>query len=261
MGIAVIATLGYAAATGLLVRVVIRDEDASWWWLWPTIAALLAHSGYHLTAWRTTGGPDMHFFAALSLVGLGMALLTTLFAASGRMRALGVVVFPLAALMLIGYASHGHQAPGPSDWRLQLHAWCALLAYSTLAIAALLAIMLWFQERSLRLREFHGWLRALPPLADLEALLLRTIVMGFILLSATLLTGALFVQDLFDQHLAHKSVLSVLSWLTFGMLLLGRARYGWRGGTLVRWTLVAMLLLILAFFGSQFVLELVLRRG
>ena len=56
----------------------------------------------------------------------------------------------------------------PLDWRLQLHAWLALLAYATLAIAALLAVMLWAQERALRRREFHGWLRALPPLTELE---------------------------------------------------------------------------------------------
>jgi ABC-type uncharacterized transport system permease subunit len=68
----------------------------------------------------------------------------------------------------------------------------------------------------------------------------------------------LFVENLLAQHLIHKTVLSVLSWLAFGGLLLGRWQYGWRGATAVRWTLVAMTLLILAFFGSKFVLELVL---
>ena len=80
------------------------------------------------------------------------------------------------------------------------------------------------------------------------------------LLTATLLTGVLFVENLLAQHLVHKTVLSVLSWLAFGALLLGRWRYGWRGATAVRWTLAAMALLVLAFFGSKFVLELVLRR-
>jgi ABC-type uncharacterized transport system permease subunit len=76
-----------------------------------------------------------------------------------------------------------------------------------------------------------------------------------------LLTGILFVQDFFAQHLLHKTVLSVLSWLAFGALLLGRWRQGWRGATAVRWTLAAMALLVLAFFGSKFVLELVLLRA
>jgi len=123
-----------------------------------------------------------------------------------------------------------------------------------------LAILLWVQERALRQRVFHGWMRALPPLTELESLLFRTIAVGFALLTATLLTGVLFVENLFAQHLVHKTVLSVLSWLAFGALLLGRWRRGWRGATAVRWTLVAMALLMLAFFGSQFVLELVLKR-
>jgi ABC-type uncharacterized transport system permease subunit len=203
----------------------------------------------------------MHFFAALSLVGLGMAALTTLVGALGRMAALGVVVFPLAALTLLGYHAYGHGPAQPLDWRLQLHAWFALLAYATLAVAALLAIMLWLQERALRRREFHNWLRALPPLVELETLLFRTITVGFVLLTATLLTGLLFVENLLAQHLVHKTALSVLSWLAFGGLLLGRWRYGWRGATAVRWTLAAMALLVMAFFGSKFVLELVLQRA
>ena len=84
---------------------------------------------------------------------------------------------------------------------------------------------------------------------------------GFVLLGATLLTGLLFVQDLLAQHLMHKTVLSLLSWLVFGVLLLGRWRQGWRGRTAVHWTLAAMALLVLAFFGSKFVLELVLQRA
>ena len=187
--------------------------------------------------------------------------MTTAFGASGRTAALGVVVFPMAAASLLGYTGYGHVRAEGLDWRLQLHAWCALLAYATLAIAALLALMLWAQERALRRREFHDWMRALPPLTELEALLFRTIAVGFILLTATLLTGVLFVENLLEQHLVQKTVLSVLSWLLFGGLLLGRWRYGWRGTTAVRWTLAAMALLVLAFFGSKFVLELVLHRS
>ncbi len=262
MTIVLIAGLAYLFATALLVREAARESlDTARGWLWPAAGAVFLHGGYHLlVALRTAGGPDMHFFAALSLVALGMAALTTLFGARGRMSALGVFAFPLAAVLLLVYHLYGH-APAPVlGWRLQLHAWLALLAYATLAIAALLALMLWAQERALRRREFHAWLRALPPLTELETLLFRTIAVGFVLLGATLLTGVLFVENLLAQHLVHKTVLSVLSWLAFGVLLLGRWRYGWRGVTAVRWTLVAMALLVLAFFGSKFVLELVLHR-
>jgi ABC-type uncharacterized transport system permease subunit len=262
MTIVLIAAGAYLLATALLVRGLASDAGHSGTpppWLWLAFAGVLVHGLHHLLAWRGAGAADMHFFSALSLVGLGMALLTTLFGAAGRMRALGVIVFPIAAVTLVGYAAHGVRAE-PLDWRLQLHAWSALLAYATLAVAALLAILLMLQERALRRREFRGWLRALPPLTELESLLFRTIAVGFALLTATLLTGVLFVSDLLAQDLMHKTVLSVLSWLAFGALLVGRWRHGWRGPTAVRWTLGAMALLVLAFFGSKFVLELVLRR-
>ncbi|QWF18853.1 cytochrome C assembly family protein [Lysobacter capsici] len=262
MTIVLIAVVLYLTATGLLIAAVRRERGReARLWLLPANLAVLLHGAAHFIAWRIAGGADLHFFAALSLVGLGMAVLTAIFGAAGRMAALGVVVFPLAALMLVSYQLYGHvQHPEPLDWRLQLHAWFALLAYATLAVAALFALMLWLQERALRRREFHGWLRALPPLVELESLLFRTIAVGFILLTATLLTGVLFVENLLAQHLMHKTVLSVLSWLAFGGLLLGRWRYGWRGVVAVRWTLAAMALLILAFFGSKFVLEVILRR-
>jgi ABC-type uncharacterized transport system permease subunit len=250
----------YLVSASLLVLGIRRGKNTRAW-LPAAIGAMLMHALDPVMAWRDLGGADMHFFAALSLVTLGMAALTSIVGARGRMASLGVVVFPLAAVFLLGSWLHGHRTPEPLDWRLQLHAWLALLAYATLAVAALLAVMLWLQERTLSRREIHGWLRALPPLVELETLLFRTIATGFALLTATLLTGILFVEDLFAQHLVHKTVLSVLSWLVFGVLLLGRWQRGWRGRAAVHWTLAAMVLLVLAFFGSKFVLELVLQRA
>ena len=262
MPIVLIAAVFYLLGAWLVARRLRIDRAAgAGFWLLAAVSAVALHGLVHFLAWRAESGLDLHFFSALSLVGLGMAALTTLYAAAGRMGALGVVVFPVAALSLLGYALSAGTVARDLDWRLELHAWLALLAYAALAIAALLAIMLWAQERALRRREFHAWLRVLPPLTELETLLFRTIWTGFVLLTATLLTGVLFVQDFFAQHLIHKSVLSILSWLVFGALLVGRWRRGWRGARAVRLTLVAMGLLVLAFFGSKFVLELVLQRA
>jgi ABC-type uncharacterized transport system permease subunit len=228
-------------------------------WALPTIAIAM-HGAAHLRAWHVAGGANLHIVSALSLVGIGMALLTCLVGIRGRMAALGVIVFPVAACTALLYGLLGRNEPSALDWRLQLHAWCALLAYSTLAVAALLAVLLWVQERALRQHQFGGWMRALPPLIELETLLFRTIGVGTALLTAALLSGVLFVDDLLAQHLAHKTVFSLLSWLAFGALLLGRRLRGWRGTTAVRWTLLAMALLVLAYFGSNAVLELVLGR-
>lgn len=261
MAIVLVASALYLLSTVLLARRLAQSGPGAPLGLWvsPAIAALL-HGAAHALTWHEAGGANLHFFSALSLVGLGMAVLTLLMGTRGRMAALGVIVFPIAAVTLMLYGWVGRQDPQSLDWRLQMHAWCALLAYATLAIAAVLAMLLWLQERALRRRRLHGWLRALPPLVELETLLFRTITVGFILLTATLLTGVLFVEDLMAQHLAHKTVFSVLSWLGFGALLIGRRRYGWRGATAASWTLIAMALLVLAFFGSNLVLELLLQR-
>ena len=58
----------------------------------------------------------------------------------------------------------------------------------------------------------------------------------------------------------HKTVFGVLSWIIFAALLGGRHVYGWRGRIAVRWTLTGFLMLVLAYFGSRFVLEVVLQR-
>ncbi|MGY4515973.1 cytochrome c biogenesis protein CcsA [Lysobacter sp. HA18] len=252
----------YLVATGMLAAALRADPAAPGdGWRTPSAIALALHAATHVVAWNEVHGPDLHFFAALSLVALGMAAVTTFVARRERVAALAIVALPLAAAMLVAYRAYGHTAPMALDWQQQLHAALALLAYATLAVAALLAVTLWGQERALRRREFHGWRRALPPLVQLESLMFRTIAVGFALLTATLLTGILFVQNLFAQHLVHKTVLGILSWLAFGALLYGRRRYGWRGDKAVRWTLAAMALLVLAYFGSKMVLELILHRA
>ena len=102
--------------------------------------------------------------------------------------------------------------------------------------------------------------RALPPLTQTEALLFRLIGAGFALLTLTLLSGFLFIANIRAQHLVHTTVLSVVAWLIFGALLWGRWRHGWRGRSAVNLTLIGMAVLGLAFFGSKFVLEVILQR-
>ena len=143
----------------------------------------------------------------------------------------------------------------------RVHFVIAMLAYSLFTLAALHAMLMSVASRQLHSARFSRLLAGLPPLLTMEALLFRLISIAFVLLTLTLVTGVLFVDDLLAQKLVHKTVLSVLSWIVFGTLLIGRRRYGWRGAKAVHWTLTAMALLLLAFFGSKFVYEMVLRRG
>lgn len=208
------------------------------------------------------GGISVHFFAALSVVALLVAAITLTMNFVRPVVGLGVIMFPIAAMFLVVDAFAPATPPLMLDWQIKLHVLFALLAYAVLSISAVLAMLLALQERALRdHRPSVGLVRALPPLTLTETLLFRLIGAGFVLLTLTLITGVLFVDNLFAQHLVHKTVLSITAWLVFGVLLSGRWRYGWRGRRAVRLTLIGMAVLLLAFFGSKFVLELVLHRA
>ncbi|HVP09438.1 MAG TPA: cytochrome c biogenesis protein CcsA [Burkholderiales bacterium] len=143
----------------------------------------------------------------------------------------------------------------------RLHLVLAMLAYSLFTIAILHAVLMAVAERRLH-RKDGSVLGALPPLLTLERLLFRLIGAAFVLLTLTLATGMLFSETLFGRSMRfeHKTVFGILSWLTFGVLLAGRLLYGWRGRTALRWTLSGFVLLILAYVGSRFVLEVILGR-
>jgi len=258
--VALLAILAYVAASLLLARPLLgRREGPSKLPLVLASGAVLAHAAVLFGAHH--GTLDLHFFAALSLVAGVVSALTLVVNLSRPVATLGVIVFPLTALLLAidAYLAPA-TAPQPIDWRIQLHVSVALIAFGVLSIAAALAILLALQERALRHRQFGALLHSLPPLTLTEALLFRLIGAGFVLLSLTLLTGILFVDNLFAQHLVHKTVLSIVAWLVFGVLLWGRWRHGWRGRRAVNMTLAGMTILLLAFFGSKFVLEVVLHR-
>ena len=258
--LAALAIVLYLAAAGGLARPLLSGEKPlNRLALSLASIAVLIHAGLLLSMHR--GALDLHFFAALSLVAFVVSALTLAVNASRPVAALGVIVFPMAAL-LVGVDSFlaPPTLPHPMDWQIKLHVTVGLIAFGVLSIAAVLAIFLAAQERALRLRQFGPWLRALPPLTLTETLLFRLIGAGFVLLTLTLLTGALFVDNLFGQHLVHKTVLSIVAWLVFGVLLYGRWRHGWRGQRAVNLTLIGMAVLILAFFGSKFVLEVILHR-
>jgi ABC-type uncharacterized transport system permease subunit len=148
------------------------------------------------------------------------------------------------------------------------HVAVAVMAYSTLTIAAFHAVLMALQEARLHTRTAKGGFLAgaidqLPALLTMEKLLFRMISIGFILLSLTVLSGVVFSEQLFGKALRwdHKNVFALLSWLLFAALLAGRRWRGWRGKTALRFTLAGFATLALAYVGSRFVFEVVLHRG
>ncbi len=207
-------------------------------------------------------GLTLGFFNMLSLVAWLMAALVLISAINTRVENLGLLALPLAALALALKLLNG-ATPAPLEslaQGLQLHILFSIVAYSLLGIAVVQALLLAVQNRQLRNRHPGGFIRALPPLESMERLLFLYIGVGYLLLSLALVTGVPYIEDIFAQHLVHKTVLSVAAWVVFAVLLYGRWHFGWRGRKAVRWTLAGFGVLLLAYFGSTLVKELILGR-
>lgn len=186
--------------------------------------------------------------------------------------AIEMLVLPLAALTVwLPLAYPGSDVSALSGQPLFApHLVVAMAGYSVLTIAALHAVLMAFAERALHGRGmrvdgggwYGRWLGSLPPLLALERTLFRLIALGFVLLTLTVGSGILFGEETFGSALRwdHKTVFSLFAWLVFGILLLGRRLRGWRGRTALRMTLAGFALLLLAYAGSRFVLEVVLHR-
>ena len=205
-------------------------------------------------------GINIGFFTALSLVSAFVALFTLVSALRHPIEILGIIVLPAAALMMAADLATTtiHLLPPGSSGGLIFHVVMSIIAYSILGLAALHAIVLSVQNNFLHKHQPGGLIRLLPPLKTMESLLFDAIILGFICLSLSLISGMVYLENMFAQHLAHKTVLSILAWLVFAILLIGRWLVGWRGRTAIRWTLGGFISLMLAYFGSKFVLELIL---
>jgi ABC-type uncharacterized transport system permease subunit len=163
------------------------------------------------------------------------------------------------AAVAVGFAFPGEFRPhSPSRWA-PLHWVLGLASYGLFGAAVLHAAMLNRSERQLR-----GKLVAQPqtasgvPLLRLERLTFGFVGAGFVVLSAALLLGLWFAGP---WRWDHKSVFSVLGWLVFAALLAGRRAFGWRGPRATRWLYAGAGLLLLAYVGSRFVLEVLLHRA
>jgi len=208
------------------------------------------------------GGPGLSLGGVLSLVAWLLALFALLVAVKPRFVGLAAVLLPTAGIAALGTLIPQPVTPRDvaPDWGIHAHVSMSILAYSLLSLGAGLAILFLFRERTLRRRQLSAWTRILPPLESLETALFTALAAGFSLLTLALFSGLMFLEDIFAQHLLHKTVLSLVAWSVFAVLLFGRLRLGWRGRQAVHWVLAGYGLLALSYFGSRFVLEFLLGR-
>ena len=231
---------------------------------WSLSLAVLVHAALMWGSIAAPEGLDLSLGNAVSVVAGLAAALAWLSGLLATMPAIGTVVLPVAAAasLLPALMMSTHRFPYAAEPWAAIHVAVALVAYALFIVAALQALLLMGLEKRLHRRLPDPTADAMPPLLTLERFMFQLVSAGFVLLTVTLATGILFSEQLFGRPFmfTHKSVFSVLGWVTFGGLLWGRRRYGWRGRVALRWILAGTAFVFLAYLGSKFVLEVLLGR-
>ncbi|MFK5915506.1 MAG: cytochrome c biogenesis protein CcsA [Woeseiaceae bacterium] len=256
-----ISILLYATSIGLLLRQWLSTNSESN--KIPTYVAAIAVI-FHAVALNqilfTDQGIDIGFFSALTFTAGLMAALLIIASFTQPVSCLGLLVYPFALLSIVmrNLSDQHHLLTDALAPGLQTHILFSLTAYSVLSIAVAQALLLYVQDKYLHNKHPSGFLRSLPALQTMESLLFRIIALGVIALSISLLSGFIYLEDMFAQHLVHKTILSLIAWAIFVTLLWGHYQFGWRGKIAIKWSISGFTLLMLAYFGSKFVIELVL---
>ena len=228
------------------------------------LGAIVLHAAVLYPALQGEVALNLSLTTAFSLVAWIVAVFYLAASLYRPVDNLGVLVMPLTALtMLAAWSWPGqHLIPVSSQWQA-IHIVVSLLAYSLLCLAAIQSLLLLAQERGLKRKNTGGFIRALPPMETTETLMFQMIALGFGLLTLTVASGLVFAETVFGKpfRFNHHIVLAIGTWVVYVILLFGRWRLGWRGRPAIRWTLGGFILLVLAYFGSKFVLEVVLGRN
>ena len=222
---------------------------------------LILHASVLFPALITPAGINYNIFNLISLTCWLMLAFSFLFSTYRPILGLNLLATPVACVgLLMSVIWHGpFVSLNQGGLWLDVHIFLSLAAYCVLWMASIQAILLWAQNRELKQKtDKRIWVALLPPLQTMEKLLFDMIALGFGLLTLALSFGIFTIDSFFAQHLAHKTVFSVLSWLVFGILLIGHWRLGWRGQRAISFTLWGFGLLLVGFIGSKLVLELIL---
>ena len=213
-----------------------------------------------------TGGLSLE--TAVSLIAYQLALIGLLgaFVPSLRGVSAGLIVLAAAMSLVNGHiasdiAAYDAVSNTPLSWQMRVHVMTSIFAYGLLMVGAIVAVYALIQDRRLRDAKLSAVNHLFAPLETTERLLFAITATGFTVLALSIVSGITFVKDLFAQHLVHKTALSLLALLLFGILLLGRRFAGWRGKRAVSLYLASFVVLSLAYFGSRYVLEEILGRS
>ena len=212
--------------------------------------------------WPTLRGLTLSIADAASFVGLQLALIALLGGLNATLRGLSGGLLILAALAAVLSSGQDTSAASSAvDWQLKTHVLISLFAYGLLTAGAIVAVYALLQDRRLRMAKISAANQLFAPLVTTEKLLFAITTTGFTSLLLAVVSGLTFVENLFAQHLVHKTVLSLIALVLFGVLAAGRTFAGWRGHRAVYLYLWGFAVLCLAYFGSRIILENILGRS
>ena len=207
----------------------------------------------------TEEGLDLSLLKIGALISLVINLVLFVSGLKKPIHSLFLVLFPASALAIYAaMVSVSTKAAIAISVSIEVHILLSILAYSLLAIAALQALLIGYQNWQLKHKHQSLLMRTFPPLQTMEVLLFELIWAGEVFLTLSLVSGFLFFDDLLAQKLSHKVVFSLIAWLFYGVLLWGRHRNGWRGTTAIRWTLAGFIAIVLGYVGSKVAIEFLL---
>ena len=216
--------------------------------------AIITHALNFTNFWNSEG---IVFGLANSASFVAWLIATLLFisSTSKAVHALGILVYPVTAIVLAFSLLFPDTDGEVIPLSIASHVFLSITAYALLALAVCQSILLKIQDQHLHEHKINGFINKLPPLQTMEALLFQSLRIGFYLLTLSLITGFIFIDDLFQQQIAHKTILSIVAWIIFAILISGRKIFGWRGKQATIATQFGFGLLVIAYFGSKFVLE------
>ncbi|MGF1693818.1 cytochrome C assembly family protein [Photobacterium kagoshimensis] len=261
MLIAIMAACFYLLALGLVIPGLTNSDGIK---TKPVFIAALAAITLHILLLKDLilggVGQNLSILNVASLISFMIATLTTFATLKMRVWFLLPVVYSFAAINLTAatllpgsFITHLEGHP-----QVLLHISLALFSYSTLMIATLYAIQLAWLDHKLKTKKSLLINPNIPPLMMVERQLFKIILVGNSLLTITLVTGFIFIEDMLAQGKMHKALLSLMAWGVYSVLLWGHYHKGWRGRRVVWFSLVGAFLLTLAYFGSRFVKEIII---
>ena len=219
----------------------------------------ISHLWLALHLMQTSVGIDFSLVKSVSLISALAVLIVTFSSQRAAIQAVQLVVMPMATILMVSSPiATTTMTPLDVSAGTVTHALLSITAYGVFTIAAALALLLGYAQTQLRHHHLNSLVRHIPPIEALESLIFEMLATGSLLLGLSIVSGLIYLEDIFAQHLIHKTVLSIAALAVYAALSAGHWLQGWRGKAAMRWIAGAYLLLTLAYVGSKLVLEWVL---